>query len=318
MGSLRVPEAVPPPDQDCERLKKALDGFGTDEEAVIWVLGHRNASQRRKIRDTYQQLYNKSLIDSLRSELSGDFRNAVILWMYDPPERDAKLAKQALEMKKKSIKQLQVLVEISCASSPHHLMAVRQVYGSLFECSLEEDIASTVSLPLRKLLVGLVSSYRYDRQLVDSGIANSEASKLHEAINMKELDHNHVVSILSTRNLFQLRATFECYKQNYGTSIDQDIKSCGNGDLKSLLTMVICCIETPEKHFAQVIKDSVIGLGTDEDSLNRAIVSRAEIDMTRIREEYSKLSKTSLKDDVIGDTSGDYKNFLLTLLGERF
>jgi hypothetical protein len=68
----------------------------------------------------------------------------------------------------------------------------------------------------------------------------------------------------------------------------------------------------------QVIKDSVIGLGTDEDSLNRAIVSRAEIDMTRIREEYSKLSKTSLKDDVIGDTSGDYKDFMLTLLGERF
>lgn len=318
MGSLRVPEAVPPPDQDCERLKKAFDGFGTDEEAVIWVLGHRNASQRRKIRDTYQQLYNKSLIDRLYSELSGDFRNAVILWMYDPPERDAKLAKKALETKNKGIKQLQVLVEISCASSPHHLMAVRQVYGSLFECSLEEDIASTVSLPLRKLLVGLVSSYRYDRQLVDSGIANSEASKLHEAIKMKELDHNHVVSILSTRNIFQLRATFECYKQNYGTSIDQDIKSCGDGDLESLLTMVICCIETPEKHFAQVIKDSVIGLGTDEDSLNRAIVSRAEIDMTRIREEYSKLSKTSLKDDVIGDTSGDYKDFLLTLLGERF
>lgn len=318
MGSLRVPEAVPPPDQDCERLKKAFDGFGTDEEAVIWVLGHRNASQRRKIRDTYQQLYNKSLIDRLYSELSGDFRNAVILWMHDPPERDAKLAKKALETKNKGIKQLQVLVEISCASSPHHLMAVRQVYGSLFECSLEEDIASTVSLPLRKLLVGLVSSYRYDRQLVDSGIANSEASKLHEAIKMKELDHNHVVSILSTRNIFQLRATFECYKQNYGTSIDQDIKSCGNGDLESLLTMVICCIETPEKHFAQVIKDSVIGLGTDEDSLNRAIVSRAEIDMTRIREEYSKLSKTSLKDDVIGDTSGDYKDFLLTLLGERF
>lgn len=68
----------------------------------------------------------------------------------------------------------------------------------------------------------------------------------------------------------------------------------------------------------QVIKDSVVGLGTDEDSLNRAIVSRAEIDMTRIREEYSKLSKTSLEDDVRGDTSGDYEDFLLTLLGERF
>ena len=73
------------------------------------------------------------------------------MWTYDPPERDAKLARDALKQKKKGIKQLKVLVEIACASSPHHLMAVRQVYGSLFECSLEEDIASNLSLPLRKV-----------------------------------------------------------------------------------------------------------------------------------------------------------------------
>ena len=49
-------------------------GLGTDEKAIIWVLGHRNASQRKKIREAYQQLYNESLIDRLHSELSGDFR----------------------------------------------------------------------------------------------------------------------------------------------------------------------------------------------------------------------------------------------------
>ncbi|KAM2065435.1 hypothetical protein ACFX16_028702 [Malus domestica] len=317
MGSLKIPETVPPPDQDCQRLKKAFDGFGTDEDAVIWILGHRNASQRREIKDTYQQLYNKSLIDDLQSELSGDFRDVVILWTRDPPERDAKLARVVLTKKKKVVKHLKVLVEIACASSPNHLMAVRQVYSSLFDCSLEEDIASTISLPTRKLLVGLVTSYRYDKQLVDTGIANSEASRLHEAIETKQYDHDHVVWILSTRNFFQLRATFECYKQKYGHSIDQDIKSCGHGELESLLIAVYWCIASPAKYFAEVIKDSIVGLGTDEDSLNRAIVTRAEIDMIKIREEYSKMAKTSLVDDIIGDTSGDYKNFLLTLIGER-
>lgn len=75
----------------------------------------------------------------------------MIFWTYDPPERDARLANEALKSRKKSITQLQVIVEIACATSPHHLVAVRQAYCSLFDSSLEEDIISNVSLPLQKV-----------------------------------------------------------------------------------------------------------------------------------------------------------------------
>ncbi|KAJ7949329.1 Annexin [Quillaja saponaria] len=317
MATLKVPEVVPSPTEDSERLRKAFQGLGTDEDGIIWILGHRNVSQRKKIRDTYQQLYNESLIERLNSELSGDFRNAVIRWMCDPPERDAKLANDALNARQKGIKQLQVLVEIACASSPHHLMSVRHAYCLLFDCSLEEDIVSSVSQPLRKFLVGLVSSYRYDKGAVDLEAASSEAATLHEAIKSKQLDHDHVVWILCTRNFFQLRATFACYRQTYSNLIEEDIMKCGNGDLQSLLKVVIWCINSPEKHFATVVRDSIIGLGTDEDSLTRAIVTRAEIDMLKVRTEYAYMFKSKLDDAVIGDTSGDYKDFLMTLLGAR-
>lgn len=317
MGTLRVPEVVPSPKQDAERLRQSFEGLGTDEKAVIWVLGHRNASQRKIIRDAYQELYNESLLDRLNSELSGDFRNAVMLWTSDPPERDAKLANEALKAKKKGINHLQVIVEIACASPPDHLMAVRQAYCSLFQCSLEEDIASSVSPQLRKVLEALVSSYRTNKEVVDSKVTDLEATKLHGAIQMKQLDHDDVVWILGTRNFFQLSATFRSYKQKFGSPIDQDIKSCGNGDLESLLGAVILCIDSPEKHFAKVIRTSIVGLGTDEDSLNRAIVTRAEIDMKKIKSEYLEVYKTSIEDDIKGDTSGDYKDFLLTLIGAR-
>lgn len=66
----------------------------------------------------------------------------------------------------------------------------------------------------------------------------------------------------------------------------------------------------------QVIRDSIVGLGTDEDSLNRAIVTRAEIDLLKVSFEYANMYKSSLDEDVIGDTSGDYMEFLLTLLGK--
>lgn len=317
MASLKLPEIVPSPNTDTERLRNAFQGIGTNENELILVLGHRNARQRREIRETYQKLYNESLLDRLQSELSGDFRNAIVLWTCDPPERDAKFARDALKVKRKGIKQLQILVEIACASSPNHLMAVRQAYCSLFDCSLEEDIIASVSQPLTKILVGLVSSFRHDKVTVNLEVAKSEAEKLHEAINNKKLDDDHFVWILSTRNVFQIRETFASYKQLYGKTFEEDIKTCGKGDLTSLLNVVVWCIECPEKHFAKVIRDSIVGLGTDEDSLNRAIVTRAEIDLLKVRFEYANMYKSSLDDDVIGDTSGDYMEFLLTLLGKR-
>ncbi|XVF82085.1 hypothetical protein PTKIN_Ptkin16aG0015700 [Pterospermum kingtungense] len=316
-GSLKVLDVIPSPEEDSEKLKKAFQGLGTDEEEIINILGHRDASQRKKIRETYQQQYNESLIDALHSELSGDFRKAVIHWTYDPSERDARLANEALKSKKKGIKHLEIIVEMSCASSPHHLVAVRQAYCSLLDCSLEEDIEATVSMPLKKILLGLVTSYRYDKELVDVDIANLEADRLHEAIKTKELVHDDVVYILSTRNFSQLRTTFECYKNKHGCPIDKDIMKFGKGDLESLLKMVILCIDSPEKHFAEVIGTSIIGLGTDEDSLTRAIVSRQEIDLMKVRGEYFNIYKSNMDDAVIGDTSGDYRRFLVTLLGGK-
>ncbi|RVW67158.1 Annexin D3 [Vitis vinifera] len=282
MASLRLPDSIPSPVQDSERLNQALQGRGVDEKVIVWILGHRNAIQRKQIKDTYQQLYKESIIHRLQSKLFGVFKTAMILWMNEAPERDAILANMALKRKRKKINQLQVLVEIACASSPDHLMAVRQAYFSLYECSLEEDITSNISTSLQKLLVGLVSSYRHDRELVDFNLAKSEATKLHEAIEKKQLDHDDVVWIMTTRNFFQLRATL-----------------CATSKAtKLLLIRPLIVVE-------MVIRASTIGYWTkDEDSLTRAIVTRAEIDMTKIKEEYFKMNNTNLDDVVRRDASG--------------
>ncbi|WKA02194.1 hypothetical protein VitviT2T_020412 [Vitis vinifera] len=74
-------------------------------------------------------------------------------WMEEPPERDAKLVEKTLKRGKAGITQLQVIVEIACASSPNHLIAVRQAYCSLFDCSLVEAITSKVSSSLQKAIM---------------------------------------------------------------------------------------------------------------------------------------------------------------------
>lgn len=67
----------------------------------------------------------------------------------------------------------------------------------------------------------------------------------------------------------------------------------------------------------QAIRYSILGLGTDEDTLTRAIVSRADVDMKKIKQEYRVRFKTTVTDDVVGDTSGYYMDILLALVGSE-
>ncbi|XP_064975424.1 annexin Gh1 isoform X2 [Musa acuminata AAA Group] len=244
MASITVPNPLPSPEQDAQNLRKAFQGWGTDEQAIIGILCHRKAAQRAAISETYDRLYNESLLRRLHSELSGDFRGAVMLWTADPAERDAKLAHKAL--KKKDDRHVWVIIEVACASCSDHLMAVRKAYHSLFLSSIEEDVA---------------------------------------------------------------------FKFSETNPLRQDISNQGSSQLFSMLKAIVWCLTSPERHFAEVIRSSILGLGTDEASLTRSIVSRAEIDMKKIKEEYKKRYRTTLNDDVIGDTSGYYKSFLLALVG---
>jgi hypothetical protein len=47
-------------------------GWGTDEQAVISILAHRDATQRKQIALEYEHEYSESLIQRLQSELTGD------------------------------------------------------------------------------------------------------------------------------------------------------------------------------------------------------------------------------------------------------
>lgn len=67
-------------------------------------------------------------------------------------------------------------------------------------------------------------------------------------------------------------------------------------------------------YFAREIKKAIKGMGTDEHTLNRIIVSRCEVDMKQIKEEYTRIFSTTVEKDVGGDVSGDYGKLLIELV----
>ena len=75
------------------------------------------------------------------------------------------------------------------------------------------------------------------------------------------------------------------------------------------------CARNRAEFFAQRLHLCLRGLGTKDRNLIRIIVTRCDIDLGNIKREYEKLFGKSLQADVQGDTSGDYKQALLTLIG---
>ncbi|KAJ4822886.1 hypothetical protein Tsubulata_039449 [Turnera subulata] len=145
MATLVYPENASYID-DAEALRKACEGWGTNEKAIISILGHRNASQRRQIRAAYEGLFQEDLVKRLESELKGDFEKAVYRWILDPEDRDAVLANVAI----KKGGDYHVIAEIACVLSPEELLAVRRAYQARYKHSLEEDVAAHTSGDLRK------------------------------------------------------------------------------------------------------------------------------------------------------------------------
>ncbi|KAE8056897.1 hypothetical protein FH972_013629 [Carpinus fangiana] len=280
MSTLTVPETIPSVPEDCEQLRKA---FADRDPLLFW---------------------KKCDVD-LKMIL-------VVLWTLDPAERDALLANEAT---KRWTSSNQVLVEIACTRSSHDLLLVRQAYHARYKKSLEEDVAYHTTGDFCKLLVPLVSSYRYEGDEVNMTLAKSEAKILHEKISEKAFNHEDIIRILATRSKAQINATLNHYKNQFGNDINKDLKTDPKDEFLAILRATVKCLNRPEKYFEKVLRLAINKHGTDEGALTRVVATRAEVDMKFIKDEYHRRSSVPLDRAIVKDTNGDYEDMLLALIG---
>jgi hypothetical protein len=66
-------------------------------------------------------------------------------------------------------------------------------------------------------------------------------------------------------------------------------------------------------YFAERLHRCMQGAGTNDDTLIRVIVSRSEVDLVQIKQEFQRQFGQSLEAWIQGDTSGDYRKVLMML-----
>ena len=59
-------------------IKKAIEGFGTDNKTLIRILITRCEVDMNYIKKYYKQLFNKEMIEDIKSDISGDYQKLMM------------------------------------------------------------------------------------------------------------------------------------------------------------------------------------------------------------------------------------------------
>ncbi|NWZ69367.1 ANXA4 protein, partial [Acrocephalus arundinaceus] len=287
-------------EQEAQALRKAMKGFGTDEDAIIETLTKLNVSQRQQVLITYKSTIGRDLIDDLKSELSGNFERVIVGLMTPTIMYDVHELRRAL---KGAGTDEGCLIEILASRTNAEIRHINENYKLL-------------ALLNEFFILIFLQGNRDEGTFVDEALAQQDAQCLYEAGEKKwGTDEVQFMSILCTRNRCHLLRVFDVYRVIANKDITESIKSEMSGDLEDALVAVVKCLRNKPAYFAERLYRSMKGLGTDDSTLIRVMVSRSEIDMLYIRREFQAMYGKSLHSFIKGDCSGDYRKVLLRLCG---
>lgn len=292
-----------------------MKGFGTDEDAIIEVLCRRSNAQRLQIAQTFKTAYGKDLISDIKSEVSGNFENLLVALLTETNEY---YARELYEAMYGTGTDEDVLIEVMCTMSNQEIRLISHVFQRLYGKNLEHELRSDTSGNFKRLMTSLSCGRRDESMVTDINSAMNDAQELKRAgIDKWGTDESAFNKIFCLRNHAQLKLVAQEYQKLTNHSLEQDIKKEFSGDIEDGLLSILRVAHNRPEFFARRLHKSMAGIGTNDRSLIRLVVTRCEIDMMDVKEEFQRYYGKSLKSFIKGDTSGHYKHALYTLIAEN-
>ena len=271
--------------------------------------------ERQIMADEYKIKYKKTVFEEINSLISDkDTKYIVTLMFYNYYELDARILHKAFKEGKRDEK---AIVEIF-ASRPHwYLQIVEEEYKKIYGISLKDDLLKEKKSDFITFLLCILSTPRSKTNSIKNQKQAADAAQ--EIIKKGLKKYGTDVELFkglfvkrSREDLIMISREFKSMEKKKRNLYDAVDDACPKAT-RELLKAIIFAVVIPSHYFAYLLKKSIVGLGTDEETLSRVLVTRHEIDMDFIRNYYKLETKNELIDDIKGDTSGSYQKICIKL-----
>eukprot|EP00927_Polykrikos_kofoidii_P015956 TRINITY_DN17159_c0_g1_i1.p1 TRINITY_DN17159_c0_g1~~TRINITY_DN17159_c0_g1_i1.p1 ORF type:complete len:1349 (+),score=270.59 TRINITY_DN17159_c0_g1_i1:35-4081(+) len=294
-------QAMAPEDCRARLLWDAMNGMGTDEAQIIRVVCQLDIPERRIVKEVYASLFQRDLVEHIKSETSGEFQKALST-MLEAEETDFDL-EECVDNIHTAMDcwgtDEEALIRLICRRSPKQMEEVNKLFMEKYgprsllewvESETSNHFKATLSGCIRHPMVQLAHSVRY-------------------CIEGFGTDERGLITLLVHLPDFKKDALRKTYQLQFGRDLMKDIMSdCSGHFEKALLSL----LKPAPQVWAEALKGAMKGLGTyDELLINFLII--AKDDMSLVRKSFEEHTGQKLVDWIAGECSGDYMRTLVSL-----
>jgi len=295
------------PKKDAEDIHSAIHIFTNDTSKIIDIIARRPNWHLQKVREEYEKLYEKDLVEYLLSNTHFNFKKLLSAIVKSRAESRAEEVYRAV---KGAGTDEHALIDVIIHNSDHQLEDAKQFFRQKYEKSMDEWVKGDTSGNFEKILVHALKAARDTN--VRPELIDSDAEALYKAGEGKwGTDETTFIDILTGRSWEHIKLVDAKYKQKRGHGIEHAIKSETSGWFK---TALISCVTDPVDYWAQRVHDAVYGLGTDDKLLVRCFSENSKPFLYEVSIRYQQKFAKTLQEDLKGDTSGHYRQLLEALL----
>ncbi|XP_022193733.2 annexin A11 isoform X2 [Nilaparvata lugens] len=286
--------------------------------------GNSNSTSINAKNGTYPRQFDYDL----SNELSGNFKKIMLALMTDPSEFLAQTVSDCIN--KKNPIDDSCVISILCTRTKDELIAIMNKYITISgqTDALLNQIDAKMSGDYKIFMRTMLTPTRCQapvRCIREKGQVNLTLVQENIKLIPKKPDdcvvsenNQGLMTMMAKDSFEQLHLIISEYERKHNSSVTEAITAhCSDKTLAQAYNTIVSYAKNPAGFYAQVLKKSTEGFGTDDTTLIRTIVSRHEIDLAEIKQTYKQMYGTTLAADVAGDTSGYYKKALLALIGPQ-